>query len=91
VFVYAPQQQMERRSDRIRKRHERATESQVHEAEEQTAPPPRGRQNRGNRGHHNKLHPSSRSYVRGATTPTNFSAPEKRPLRVLDTQGHKTA
>jgi len=47
---------MERRSDRIREHRERAAERQVHEAEEQAAPPPRGRHNRGNRGHHNQRH-----------------------------------
>jgi hypothetical protein len=47
---------MERRSDRIRERHETAAERQVHETKEQAAPPPRGRQTRGNRGHHNQGH-----------------------------------
>ena len=47
---------MERRSDRIHEHRERAAERQVHEAEEQAAPPPRGRHNRGNRGHHNQRH-----------------------------------
>jgi hypothetical protein len=47
---------MERRSDRIRERRERAVERQVHETVEQVAPPPRGRQNKGNRRHHNQKH-----------------------------------
>ena len=52
IFVI-PWQQMQRRSDRIRDRCERATERQVHEEEEPVAPRPRGRQNRGN---HNRKH-----------------------------------
>jgi len=47
---------MERRSDRIREHRERATGRQVHEVEEQIAPPPRGKQNKGNHGHHNQRH-----------------------------------
>ena len=49
-------QQMERGSDRIRGRHERATERQVSEEEEPVAPQPRGRQNRGNRENCNHRH-----------------------------------
>ena len=47
---------MERRSDRIQQRRERATDMEVHEEEEQVAPLQRGRQNRGNRGHQNQRH-----------------------------------
>ena len=50
---------MERRSDRIHERHEQANRRQVHEVEGQVAPPPRGRQNRGNHGHHNQRHGQS--------------------------------
>jgi len=50
IFV-VPWQQMERRSDRIRDRCERAVERPVHEEEELVAPRPRGRQNIDNRNH----------------------------------------
>ena len=50
---------MERRSNRIRERCERATERQVYEVAGQVAPPPRGRQNRGNHRHHNQGHGQS--------------------------------
>ena len=55
LILVAPRQQMERRFDSIHERRERATGRQVHEVEEQVAPP-RGRQNRGNHGHHNQRH-----------------------------------
>ena len=47
---------MERRSDRIQDRHEKATKRQIHEEEEPVAPQPRGRQNRGNHERHNHTH-----------------------------------
>ena len=47
---------MERRSDRVQQRRERAAERQVYETEEQVAPQPRGRQNRGNHGQPNQRH-----------------------------------
>ena len=56
LILAVPQQQMERRSDRIQQRRERATDMEVHEEEEQVAPLQRGRQNRGNRGHQNQRH-----------------------------------
>ena len=42
---------MERRSNRIHDRCERATKRQVHEEEELVAPRPKGMHNRGNRNH----------------------------------------
>ena len=47
---------MERRSDRIQDRHEKATKRQIHEEEEPVAPQPRGRQNRGNHERRNHTH-----------------------------------
>ena len=47
---------MERRINRIQQRYERATKRQVYEADEQVAPQPRGRQNRGNHERHNHTH-----------------------------------
>ena len=56
LLIFAiPWQQMERRSDRMRDRRERATERQVHEEEEPVAPRPRGMQNRGNHNHRHGL------------------------------------
>ena len=46
---------MERRSNRIHDRCERATKRQVHEEEEPVAPRPKGMQNRGNRNHRHGL------------------------------------
>ena len=56
LILAAPWQQMERGSDRIRGRHERATERQVSEEEEPVAPQPRGRQNKGNHECRNRRH-----------------------------------
>ena len=56
LLIFAiPWRQMERRSDRMRDRRERAAERQVHEEEEPVAPRPRGRQNRGNCNHRHGL------------------------------------
>jgi hypothetical protein len=49
-------QQMERRSARIQQRRERLAESREPEEEEHVAPPPRGRQNHGNRGQPHQNH-----------------------------------
>jgi hypothetical protein len=54
LIIAAPQQKMERRSDRLRECCERAAERAVLENEEHNAP--RGRQNRGNRGNGNRRH-----------------------------------
>ena len=56
LILVAPWQQMERRSDRIQDRRERATERQVRKEEEPVASQPRSRHNRGNHENRNHRH-----------------------------------